>query len=86
MFNNIITYLLVTVIVVLGGYGFYKARVVIGLEEENQHQADAIVAYEQILKVVPFEALGEERRVKANEEINTTISNDDTLADITYKL
>ena len=86
MINQIIIYGLSFLVVTFGVYMLYQKRVNASLIEDNQHQADAIVAYEQILKVIPFEALGEERRYKANEEINNTIRNDDIISDNLYRL
>lgn len=54
------------------------------LTTQNQNKDNAIQAYEQILKVLPFEVLNTERQGKANEEINSTIHDDGIIVDGVY--
>ena len=47
---------------------------------------NAISAYEELLKVVPFNRMVEERIGNAKEEINATLSDDNIIPDATYRL
>ena len=86
MVERIIIYILASVIVVLGGYGFYSKYKVKSLREEVIHLETENTRLEQLLKIKPFEAVNRDRKEKANEEINSTIHSDDAIPDNVYSL
>lgn len=86
MIERSIIYVLATVIIILGGYGFYSKYKVKSLREEVIHLETENTRLEQLLKIKPFEAVNRNRKEKANEEINSTIHNDDAIPDNVYSL
>ncbi len=86
MIERIIIYILASIIVVLGGYGFYNKYKVKSLREEVIHLETENTRLEQLLKIKPFEAVNRDRKEKANNEINSTIHNDDSISDGGYRL
>ena len=50
------------------------------LTVEVKNQEDAIVAYEQLLKVVPYNALSGEWKGDADEEIRNALDNNDSIS------
>ena len=86
MIERSIIYVLLTIIVILGGYGYYSKYKVKSLREEVIELGTEITRLEQLLKVKPFEAVNRDRKERANEEINATISNDDSILNGTYRL
>ena len=79
MIERIIIYVLATLILLTGGYGYYQSRVNKSLRTENANKADAIAAYEQIIKVIPFSAMISERKETTGETINTIFSDDSNI-------
>ena len=86
MVERLIIYVLATIIIILGGYGFYSKYKVKSLKEEVIDLEAANTRLEQLLKIKPFEAVHRDRKDRANEEINTTFSNDNSIADGTYRM
>ncbi len=86
MIERIIIYILASIIVVLGGYGFYSKYKVKSLREEVVHLETENTRLEQLLKIKPFEAVNRDRKEKANDEINSAISNDSNIADGSYRM
>lgn len=86
MIERSIIYVLISIIVILGGYGYYSKYKVKSLREEVINLETEITRLEQLLKVKPFEAVNRDRKEKANEEINSTISNDNSIADGVYRM
>ena len=84
--ERIIIYVLGSVIIILGGYGFYSKYRVKSLKEEVIYLETENIRLEQLLKIKPFEAVNRDRKEKANNEINSTISNDDVIRDGTYRM
>ena len=82
IFNSIT----VGIILFVGMFGVVQYMKAENLKIEVHNKDMAILAYEQVLKNVPFEALNTERKEKANEEINTTISNTAHVDDGNYSL
>ncbi|MBT8349091.1 MAG: hypothetical protein HKP62_06585, partial [Sulfurovum sp.] len=68
--NIAIITLSVIVVAVIGGY-WYISNTIGSLKIENHNQAEAIKAYEQLLVVVPFSAMTEERKSNADEKIDS---------------
>jgi len=55
------------------------------LTNENENLTNAVVAYEELIKVVPFNRIAKERNVNAEADINATLSNDDIIPDGVYR-
>lgn len=86
MIERIIIYILTSIIVILGGYGFYSKYRVKTLTKEVIYLESENVRLEQLLKIKPFEAVNRDRKEKANDEINTTINNDNDISDGIYRM
>ena len=86
MIERAIIYVLVTIIVILGGYGYYSKYKVKSLKEEVIELETENTRLEELLKIKPFEAVNRDRKERANEEINATISNSNSIPDDTYSL
>ncbi len=86
MIERSIIYVMITVIIILGGYGFYSKYRVKSLREEVIHLETENTRLEMLLKIKPFEAVNRDRKEKANEEIDSTISNDSNIADGSYRM
>lgn len=86
MIERSIIYVLTTIIVILGGYGYYSKYKVKSLKEEVIDLEAENIRLEQLLKIKPFEAVNRDRKDKANEEINSTIHSDDAIPDNVYSL
>lgn len=86
MIDRLVIYVLTTIIVILGGYGYYSKYKVKSLREEVINLETEIIRLEELLKVRPFEAVNRDRKERANEEINSTINDDNTINDGTYRL
>lgn len=56
------------------------------LETDNRNLNKAVSAYEELIKVVPFNRVVEERNENAEDEINATLSNVNAIHDGSYKL
>ena len=65
----------------MGGYAFTEHRKAVKYSIDIQNKDDAIIAYEQLLKVVPFNSLTSERKDKADESINHIINSDNSIVD-----
>ena len=86
MLTKILMGLLLIIIIVFGIYVFYKSIEDTRQEDRIKNGEDAIVAYEQLLKVAPSDAVNKERKERADEEINKIINNGNSIVDNTYKL
>ncbi len=86
MLSRVIIYGLVSLVILLGGYAFYQSRANKSLEVEVKNGEDAIVAYEQLLKIAPRDAVNKERKEMADEKINAIITDSNSISDDTYKL
>ena len=62
-------------LIALGYYSIKQYFVNSSLEDENKYLNTAVVEYESIIKVLPFNVLTSERKDKANEDINATYNN-----------
>ena len=67
--------------IMLGGYSYSVHIQNESLKIDVKNRDQAIKAYEQILKTVPFNAIAKERKVNANEDINETLSNTNIITD-----
>ncbi len=68
-------------IILLGGMTVSERWKNKRLSIEVKNKDDAIVAYEQLLKVVPFNALSIEWKGEAGEDINKIINSDNVIHD-----
>ena len=55
------------------------------LEKENKNLNEAVIAYEELIKVVPFNRISKERSENAKDDINATLSNDNVISDGVYR-
>ena len=55
------------------------------LEIENKNLNEAVIAYEELIKVVPFNRISKERSENAKDDINATLSNDNAIPDGLYR-
>ncbi len=83
---NILTSILVGIILFVSGFGIVQYMGKRSLEIENHNKDMAIVAYEAMIKTVPFEALTTERKEVADEEIIDIISDTTSIDDGSYSL
>lgn len=86
MVNKIIIYALTFALVGAVGYGIKEKIVNVKISSENEDLNLAVEKYEEMIKVIPFNVLSGERKEKANEEINSTLSNDNAIADGFHRL
>ena len=70
----------------MGSYAFIEHRKAVKYSIDIKNKDDAIVAYEQLLKVVPFNSLTSERKDRADESINHIISDDNSIVDGKHRL
>ncbi len=83
---NIVTSILVGVVLFVSGFGAVQYMGKRSLEIENHNKDMAIMAYEAMIKVVPFEALNTERKEVADEAIIDIISDTTIVDDGSYSL
>ena len=55
------------------------------LEKENKNLNEAVIAYEELIKVVPFNRISKERSDNAKDDISATLSNDNVISDGVYR-
>ena len=72
--------------IMLGGYSYSVHLKNESLKIDVKNRDQAIKAYEQMLKTVPFNAIAKERKINAKEDINETLSNTDAIMDNLYRL
>ena len=83
---NIVTSILIGAILFVSGFGVIQYMSKRSLEIENHNKDMAIMAYEAMIKTVPFEALTTERKEVADEEIIDIISDTTNIDDGSYSL
>ena len=83
---NIIHSILIGAILLVSGFGIVQYMGKRSLETENHNKDMAIMAYEAMIKTVPFEALTTERKEVADEEIIDIISDTSIINDGSYSL
>ena len=81
---NVLTSILIGVILFVSGFGVVQYMGKRSLEIENHNKDMAIMAYEAMIKTVPFEALTNERKEVADEEIIDIISDTSIISDGTH--
>ena len=81
---NILTSILVGVILFVSGFGAVQYIGKRSLEIENHNKDMAIMAYEAMIKNVPFEALATERKEVSNEKIIDIVSDISIISDGSY--
>lgn len=86
MINKIIIYAMAAVILALGAYSTVQHFKNYRLTNENDDLNKAVIHYEEMIKVIPYNTLAKERKDNANSEINSTLSSDDVISDGTYRL
>ena len=69
---NILTSILAGIILFVSGFGIVQYMGKHRLKTENSIQAEAIVHYEGLMYILPFDATLRERKDSTNEELNTT--------------
>lgn len=81
MLNKILNYVLAVALAGALAYGI-KAKIVnVKISSENEDLNRAVEHYEEMIKILPYNVLAKERKEKADEEINATLSNDDFIID-----
>ncbi len=83
---NVLTSVLIGVILFVSGFGAVQYMSKRSLEIENHNKDMAIMAYEAMIKTVPFEALTTERKEVADEEIIDITSDTTNIDDGSYSL
>ncbi len=83
---NILTSILVGSILFVSGLGVVQYMEKRRLEIDNHNKDMAIMAYEAMIKTVPFEALTTERKEVADEKIIDIISDTTNIDDGSYSL
>ena len=86
MITKILTYLLLFMMVASITVVGLQQRELNNIKEDNENYKEAIKAYEEVIKVVPFEAMIKERKGNADNEINNTINNSNIITDGHYRL
>lgn len=86
MFNKILIYALISVFMFFGSIVVIQHFKIAKLEVNVIEKNNAIQAYEELLKVIPFNRMVEERIENVEDEINATLSDDNSIADGSYKL
>lgn len=79
MLNKVLNYALIALLMIVSGYAIKTKVVNVKISSENEDLNKAVTHYEQMIKVLPYNVLAKERKEKANEEINITLSNDNII-------
>ena len=86
MINKIILYAILLVFVGLTSVVVMQKFKIGTLESNTQELENAVSAYEELLRVIPFNRMIEERSDNANEDINSTLNDNNAISDGTYRL
>lgn len=86
MITKFLVYVILFITVSLGSFAITLYIENGSLEDDNKNKDQAIQAYEEIIKVIPYNTLAKERNSNAKEEINATLSNDNSIRDGHYRL
>ena len=86
MINKIILYAILLVFVGLTSVVVMQKFKIGTLESNTQELENAVSAYEELLRVIPFNRMIEERSDNANEDINNTLNDNNAISDGTYRL
>lgn len=84
MINKIILGVLLSAIIALSGMLFIEKTKGKSLENKNSDLEKAVIAYESLLKVKPFEAKNSEKKDNADGKIKDILDNNSTTGDGTY--
>ena len=79
-------YITLGVIVLIVGLFIAQLLRINTLETELDNANEAIIYYEALTHILPFESVAKERKDRANEDINTTLSSDIVIPDDVYSL
>lgn len=86
MINKILIYAIIAVTVFFGSIVAIQHFKIARLEVNVIEKDNAIQAYEELLKVIPFNRMVEERISNAEDEINATLNDSSSIPNGSYRL
>ena len=86
MINKILVYIIISLFMFFGSVVVIQHFKISKLEVNVIQKENAIQAYEELLKVIPFNHMVDERISNAKDDINATLDNNNAIIDGTYRL